>query len=369
MAMSAIANAFHRNVNDSWRPITDQELNQMRTLLLSMEEESQDTLLLKRERKAFDAVEQLAEMRQHADNRLAECRKNKIIFEQKQEELRKMALDNKQFIRDTDTKIETCEKKAREEQAECKALEKEIEQIEKKLLVLDSQKEEYVKQIDRTAHYKRFFEQVVAVYEDEFEGDLENLIKREAALRKGAAELESNNTQLQEKLDKFREGWVADQTRLQNEQLVVNSALHECQVNLERSRVESREIENKLKGALEQKEWKESNLGVMRLAIDQLLSRIVSSCRLPQRKKAMIDFFDLPKGQEERYRMDLVLYVISERMQELFYLKDKILDIKQTALPEMSNSEEEDKKPQASLDDVVFILPNPPSAQKKKDEK
>jgi len=353
--MSALANAFQRNVNDGWREITDQELSKMRTLLLSMEEESQDTMLLKRERKAFDAVERLANMRRTVDQRLEDCKQNKIAFEKKQAELRKMAQDNEQFIRYTDTKIESCEKKAREEQAACKLLEVEIKKIEENLIGLYEQKDEYVKQIDKISHYKYFFEKVVTEYEEEFEGDLENLINREGALRKGAVELEGKNTKLQEKLDKLRDAWITDQTRLQNEQLVLNSTLHECKVKLERSRVENREIENKLKGALEEKEWKESNFGVMKLAIDQLLIRILNSCRLPQRKKAISDFLGPPRGQEERYKMDLVLKVISERMHELIFLKTKIQDIKSQTAGQDLNFTGKDTLAMVNLDDIAFI--------------
>lgn len=353
--MSTIATAFQTNVNDGWREITDQELSKMRTLLLSMEEESQDTMLLKRERKAFDAVERLADMRLTVDQRLEECKRNKIAFEKKQGELRKMAQDNEQFIRYTDTKIESCEKKAREEQAACKLLEIEIKKIEENLVGLYEQKDEYVKQIDKISHYKHFFEKVVTEYEDEFEGDLENLINREAALRKGAQELEGKNTKLQEKLDKLREAWIIDQTRLQNEQLVLNSTLHEYKVKLERNRVENRDIENKLKGALEEKEWKESNFGVMKLAINQLLVRIISSCRLSQRKQAITDFLGPPRGQEERYKMDLVLKVISERMHELIFLKNKIQDIKAQTISHDVSDPIDGTPHLINLDDVSFI--------------
>eukprot|EP00397_Hematodinium_sp_SG-2012_P033803 GEMP01036172.1.p1 GENE.GEMP01036172.1~~GEMP01036172.1.p1 ORF type:complete len:357 (+),score=125.16 GEMP01036172.1:23-1072(+) len=321
--MTALAAAFTRDVTDGWRTITDEELQKMRALLLSMDEESQDTLLLKKERNSFDAVEELARMRISVNQRLQECRIKKQAFEKKQGELRKNALDNEEFIRDNDKKIETCEKKAREEMAECKRLDEELMQIEAKVQELQLQKEMDAKAIERGAHYKRLFEQTAQVYENEFEGDVENLMKRENALRRTTIELQENNQQLQHRLEDMREAWMAEQLRLQNEELVVNTSVHQCQMNLESSRVEMREMENKLKSAQEEKEWKESTVGIMKLAIDQLLQRTLASCRLPQRKKAMLDFVDAPKGQGERYHTDLMLMAMSERLKELLWLREK----------------------------------------------
>jgi len=69
---------------------------------------------------------------------------------------------------------------------------------------------------------KDFVGETVQAYE-EFEGDTENIIKRENALRTSAKELEENNTRLQKRLETLRESWHMDQSRLQNEQLIVES--------------------------------------------------------------------------------------------------------------------------------------------------
>jgi len=37
----------------------------------------------------------------------------------------------------------------------------------------------------------------------------------------------------------------------------------------------------------------------------------------------MIEFVEAPKGQEDRYRTDLLLMAISERITELMWLKEK----------------------------------------------
>lgn len=324
--MTALSTAFTRDVTDSWREISDDEIQKMRQLLLSVDHESQDTQLLKKERLAFDAVEELAQMRLSVNQRLGECRKKKLLFDRKQADLRKMALDNEQYIKDLDKKIETCEKKVKEETVEYRRLSDEIIQLTEKLQERELEKEECVKHIRRAAPYKRLFEKAVQVYDEEFEGDIENIIKREHALRMTATELEENSTRMQKKLESLKENWLVDQSRLQNDQLIVNSTLHEAQINLENSRVELREADNKLKCAKEEKEWKESNYGVMKLAIEQILQLTVASCRLPQRKKAMLDFVDAPKGQEERYGTDLFLMAISERLTELLWLKEKAAD-------------------------------------------
>jgi len=121
-----------------------------------------------------------------------------------------------------DRKIENCEKKATEEALECKRLDEELEQINEILLMRQKEKEDGLRNIEKALPFKHFFEKTVQAYE-EFEGDTENIIKRENALRTSAKELEENNTRLQKRLETLRESWHMDQSRLQNEQLIVES--------------------------------------------------------------------------------------------------------------------------------------------------
>eukprot|EP00439_Symbiodinium_sp_Y106_P077656 s506_g16.t1 len=100
------------------------------------------------------------------------------------------------------------------------------------------------------------------------------------------------------RLDRVRDECARVQTKLQNEHLAISSQLHKCQVELEQHLQESQdghrfelfrrrdELEGRLNRALEEKELKESQVGVISMAIEQLFSRTVNSCRLPQRKKA-----------------------------------------------------------------------------------
>lgn len=100
---------------------------------------------------------------------------------------------------------------------------------------------------------------------------------------------------------------------------MINSTLHECQMNLERYRAESADLENRLNQALEEKELKESNIGIINMAIEQIFQRTVSTCRLPQRKKAMQEAVESKFG----HRLDLVLQQVTQRVTELQWIYDK----------------------------------------------
>merc|ERR1712139_132841 len=99
------------------------------------EEESPSTLLLRKEAEDSVVQEELELTRRRVQDRLNDVRAKTAIFERKQAELRETVQKNKQFIRDTDAKIETAEKKAREE---TELMNKRLE--EKKLIVSDRDK-------------------------------------------------------------------------------------------------------------------------------------------------------------------------------------------------------------------------------------
>merc|ERR1719335_1794626 len=100
---------------------------------------------------------------------------------------------------------------------------------------------------------------------------------------------------------------------------MINSALHDSKMKYERYRAESAERENRLNSALENQQFKESNVGIIHMAIEQLFTRTVQTCRLQQRKTAMLEYVDSKYG----HRLDLVLPSITERLQELQWILEK----------------------------------------------
>merc|ERR1719269_67821 len=94
-----------------------------RAALANLEEESPSTLLLRKEAEDSVVQEELELTRRKVLDRLNDVKAKTAIFERKQAELRDTVQKNNQFIRDTDAKIETAEKKAREE----------VEQMNKRL--------------------------------------------------------------------------------------------------------------------------------------------------------------------------------------------------------------------------------------------
>merc|ERR1712228_148350 len=90
---------------------------------------------------------------------------------------------------------------------------------------------------------------------------------------------------------------------------------------LDKHRAESVEMEQRLNRALEEKELKESQVGVIQMAIDQLFQRTVTACRLKQRRKAMADAIDIKfapvRGDKADMRLDEMLKQITERIEDL----------------------------------------------------
>lgn len=161
--------------------------------------------------------------------------------------------------------------------------------------------------------HKQYLEDVVGKCEDDFEGDIDALINRHQTLEAGNQELHISNNRLTVGLDQKREEWKDVQTNLQNEHLQISSKLHECRMNLERYRRESQELESQYNRALEEKQLKDSLVGIIHMAIEQLFFRIVSTCSLPQRKKAMFDSVDSKYG----HKLDLMLEAITGRLEDL----------------------------------------------------
>jgi len=291
--------------------------------LASMQEESQSTQLLKKERENADVQTSLDQTRSSVGKRLGECRKKKTAFEKRQEELRKIVQENEQFIKDTDMKIEKAEKKAKEDHLECRRLDEEIKQYCDQLDNDNAEKELELKKIEQNMLYKEYLESVVKEYEEDFENDIENLLNRYRTLEDSHTELLQANQKLSDVHDETSDEWRRVKAELQNERLILEGDVHHCSVQYEKYRSKSIEIENRLNAALEDKVHKESNVGVMQMAIEQLFTRAVVTCRLQQRKNAMSEFVTATSGN----RVELVLSCVKERMEELQWILEEATTI------------------------------------------
>jgi hypothetical protein len=304
-----------------WQKIDADLLMKQRAALANMEEESPSTLLLRKEAEDSVVQEELELTRRKVLDRLNDVKAKTAIFERKQAELRDTVQKNKQFIRDTDAKIETAEKKAREE---VEQMNKRLE--EKKLIVSDRDKymEEKIieeKIIAQNSQFKKYLDSVVSCpgYEEDFKGEIENLLNRHNTLKGGNAELQQQDVEVNRKLDKRREDFQREYTKLQNEQLMVNSDFHNQQMEFEKLRAEKAELESKLTSAMDAREKYQSHIGIIGMAIEQLYQRALQSCRDDRRKQAMEDHITSKFG----HRDDLVLECIEERMKELVWIVEK----------------------------------------------
>merc|ERR1719350_1748459 len=100
---------------------------------------------------------------------------------------------------------------------------------------------------------------------------------------------------------------------------MISSQIDDCQVTLERQRTDNQEFEARVNSALKDKELKESQIGVVQMAVEQLFRRAVASCLLPQRIKQMHDAVDIiPVGDNRSdLQLEAMLDQITERMSEL----------------------------------------------------
>jgi len=307
------------HVSEEWKNLDDRKIAKLRGILAALQEENQSTQLLKRLSEDAEAKRALEETRGNVDTRLAACKKKEEFFLRKQQELRGNVQANEKSLLELESTIDKGEKKAKDEQAECRRLDQEIMALESdvsKQLELKATEE---KKIAKTAEYRKSLESVV-LEQDEYD-DIETLMNRYNTLEAGHRELFQSNSDLTSRLDREREECLKEQAVLQNKHLVMSSQLHECQMNLDHHRVQSQEMEQRLNRALEEKELKESQVGVIQMAIEQLFQRTLASCRLKQRRQMMVSSIDTKfapiRGDKSDVQLEAMLNQIVERMEDL----------------------------------------------------
>mmetsp|Transcript_49611 Transcript_49611/g.106227 ORF Transcript_49611/g.106227 Transcript_49611/m.106227 type:complete len:468 (+) Transcript_49611:53-1456(+) len=349
------------DVSEEWKKVDDGKIAKLRGILAALQEENQSTQLLKKESEDKEARRELEATRSSVDMRLGACKEKEALFVKKQAALRQHVLENEKSLEELETNIEKGEKKSKDEQAECRRLDTEIRSLERDLDEQEVLKSTEQKKIERTSQYKRFLEVVVQECEEDFEGDIENLMNRHNTLEAGNAELHQANAELTSRLSRVREECLRVQTKLQNEHLMISSKLHECQVTLDRNRAESQELEQRLNRALEEKELKESQVGVIQMAIGQLFTRTVHSCRLQQRKKAMLDATDVKfapvrgdSGGMSDVRLEEMLRQIIERVEDL---RD-MYDMAKEELGKADTTAQVEKVVDEAVATVKFVVSN-----------
>jgi chromosome segregation ATPase len=244
--------------------------------------------------------------------------------------LRETVQKNKQFIRDTDAKIETAEKKAREETELMNKRKEEQKLIEELREKYKEEKNMEEKIINANSQFKKYLESVVQENEEDFKNEIENLLNRHNTLKGGNAELQQQDVEVNRLLDKRREDFQREYTKLQNEQLMVNSEFHNQQMEFERLRGVKAELESKLTSAYDEREKYQSHIGIIGMAIEQLYQRALQSCRDDRRKQAMEDHTSSKFG----HRDDLVLECIEERLNELVWIVEQCKNVESGKGPE-----------------------------------
>jgi len=328
-----VKNAFinkhcRSEVSEEWKKVDDQKIAKLRGILNALQEENQSTQLLKKESENKAAKQELDATRSSVQVRLGAVKEKEELFHSREAELQAHVQENEKSLHELETNIEKGEKKAKDELVECKRLDKEIESLQAEFKEHEGMKEDQQKKITLFSRYKKFLEMVVMEQETDFEGDVEVLINRHNTLEAGNKELFQANSGLTSQLDRVRDECQRVQTRLQNEHLRISSQLHECQVNLDKHRAESQELEARLNRALEEKELKESKVGVIQMAIEQLFSRTLASLKLNPSKKgakptAVDNKFQPVLGDKNDVKLDDMLRQIVERMEDLREILEK----------------------------------------------
>jgi chromosome segregation ATPase len=330
-ATNALLRQYSRGtVAEEWKKVDDKKLAKLRGILAALQDENQSTQLLKKESENAEARRELESTRSGVECRLLACLERQEKFEQAQQELRRHVLESEKSLQEIEATIEKGEKKSRDEQAECRKLDAELAALEADLAEQEVLKENEKKKIAKTLHYKKFLDAVVNDYWEDFQGDIENLMNRHKTLEAGNAELHQTGGALTEQLDSKREEAQRVKSRLQSEHLVIGSQLHESQVTLDRQRGESREMEQRVNRVFEEKEVKESQVGVIQMAIEQLFSRTVTSCCFKPRRKAMTKEVDnikfTPVREQSDVRRKAMLKQIVARIQDLEDMNKKAME-------------------------------------------
>jgi len=344
-----------KHVSEEWEKVDDQKICKLRGILSALQEENQATQLLKKESENAEAMRELDTTRVGVEGRLRTCKMREEQFEHAQEELRRRVLENEKSLLELETNIDKGEKKSKDEQADCRRLDQEIQALERDLEEKEILKALEHKKISQTAHHKTFLESVchdARLFGEDFGTDIENIMNRHNTLEAGNQELHETSEDLTERLDSKRQEAVRVRSKLESDRLIIGSQLHECQVSLEQHRGETREMDESLNRALAEKEGKESEVGIIQMAIEQLFTRSVSSCRLKPRKKAMLDATEQFHGHGRAdLRLEEMLTQIIERIQDLDEMQQKAVEaLRQDQADEPDLVEESDM-----LERVQFI--------------
>jgi len=320
------------DASEEWRQIDDRKLDKLRGILAALKEENQDTQLLKRESEDRQAGQALQATRSNVERREKACEEQERHFERREAELRDQVEKNKNVLLLMETNIEKGDRKTKEEAAECRRLDAEIRAVEKDMQEYEESRTCEEAKIQRAAEHKAFLERVVQECEEDFEGDIKVLINRYHTLDGEKTSLHQRNKDLETELNIIREESLKEQTETQTEQMLSSSRLHESQVLLERLRVENKELEERLNRLIAEKEERKSQVGVTNMAIEQIFTRIVESCKLKQRKEAMLaevenkdkKFVPVRGGARADPRLDAMLNQIIARVRDLRAMSEEI---------------------------------------------
>lgn len=317
------------DVSEEWKQVDDGKLDALRGILAALKEENQATQLLKHESADRQAGSELESMRTSVKARLEACKEQESEFEEKKAKLRGCVLKYEKSLRLMETNIEKGDRKAKEELQECRRLDTEIRAVTQDIGEHEGGRREEEAAIARASGHKAFLESVVQECEEDFEGDIKVLMNRYHTLDSEKQSLHARNTALAAQLNRVREESLKVQTELQTEVMMDSSRLHEAQVALEKHRSESKELENRLNRNIEDKELRKSQAAVIQMAIEQIFERILESCRLKQRKDAMLAEIEDRKfapvrGDKGDVRLDAKLNQIIVRVRDLKDMSDKV---------------------------------------------
>ncbi|CAK0873238.1 unnamed protein product, partial [Prorocentrum cordatum] len=304
-----------------WTKADDGKIAKLRGILSALQEENQNTQLLRKVSEDSAAQRALDATRASVDARTRACKDMEEQFFQKQNELRRHWLEEKSRLDKLNENIERSQKRSKDEQRECHRLQEEVGALEADLASQEAARAAEQRRIGHVSMYKEFLEEVVSVCEHEFENDVGVLLNRHRTLEQSNAELHRANREMTGRLDELRERHQRESSALQNEHLRVSSLLHDCQGRLEQARVQNQQVEESLSRALGEKSKEESEVGVIRMAIEQIFERTLVSCRVEQRRNVMRDAID-PKYTPLRmdrseWRLNQMLQQIGERVEDL----------------------------------------------------
>ncbi len=258
------------------------DIADLEQLLATTSQTSQSTQLLKKRKEMKEVDNALELMKSDYKRRMDECEERRIAFESKQAKMRDQVLKFEKFIQENDSKRLRAEAKTK---AERKLYAEKLDEIERKkeeLIKLERDQQRLKHELDHRKCFKDYLERVVEASDkssDMTYEEVSDVLNRYDVLTAANAELVRAESVQDTEVDGYRKKLQALKTEAQNIELTKNSELQILQKNLERLRVQYKELEHGKAVVMDKSKNVQQEWGAVDGAIRNIYARCCATMR------------------------------------------------------------------------------------------